>query len=151
MRPDLNNALGMTFLRRGDAANGLPYLRNAVRLAEPFNAPEHQEMRIHFHLGLATAEQALDLTKDSIETLRDTVNRWPNAFEARLQLAQLLCQTGELTESVSRFKALAEDTTVDPEFREMSKVLSNAVTTFTDASLNGEIFLRAHQESYTIL
>ena len=148
-RPDLNNALGMTFLRRGDAANGLPYLRRAVQLAEPFTAPEHQEMRIHFHLGLATAEQALDLTKESIATLRDTVERWPNAFEARLQLAQLLCQTGELKESVSRFENLAEDTAVDPEFREMSKVLSKAVTTFLDASLDGEVFLRAHQESYT--
>lgn len=147
-RPDLNNALGMTYLRRGDAANGLPYLRNAVTLAEPFNAPEHQEMRVHFHLGLATAEQALDLTKESIATLRDTVSRWPKAFEARLQLAQLLAQTGELNEGVSRFTELAQDATVDPEFREMSKVLSKTVTTFIEANLDGEVFLRAHQESY---
>ena len=32
-RPDLNNALGMTFLRRGDAANGLPFLQRAVTLS----------------------------------------------------------------------------------------------------------------------
>ena len=55
-RPDLNNALGMTYLRRGDAANGIPFLKKAVTLAEPYTEPEHQEMRLHFHLGLATAQ-----------------------------------------------------------------------------------------------
>ena len=147
-RPDLNNALGMTFLRRGDAANGLPYLQRAVELAEPYTQPEHQEMRQHFHLGLATAQQALDLISDSMATLNDAVSRWPNSFESRLQLAQLQMQIGELDEGVTSFRTLYTDQTVDPEYREMSKVLANAVAAFTESNLSGEIFLQAHQGSY---
>ena len=147
-RPDLNNALGMTFLRRGDAANGLPYLKRAVELAEPYTQPEHQEMRQHFHLGLATAQQALDLISDSMSTLNDAVSRWPNSFESRLQLAQLQMQIGELDEGVASFRALYADQAVDPEYREMSKVLANAVAAFTESNLSGEIFLQAHQGSY---
>ena len=71
-RPDLNNALGMTFLRRGDAANGLPYLKRAVELAEPYNQPEHQEMRQHFIGGHGTT----GLTRQRlISTLKDAVRR----------------------------------------------------------------------------
>lgn len=147
-RPDLNNALGMTYLRRGDAANGIPFLKRAVALSEPYNEPEHQEMRRHFHLGLATAQQALDLVKDSIETLRNTVTLWPQSLEVRLQLAQLLTQTGELDEGIRRFQELENDASIDPEYREMSKVVASTVTTFLDSNLDGEVFLRAHQESY---
>jgi tetratricopeptide (TPR) repeat protein len=147
-RPDLNNALGMTYLRRGDAANGIPFLKKAVTLSEPYNEPEHQEMRQHFHLGLATAQQALDLIKDSIETLRQTVSLWPQSLEVRLQLAQLLTQTGELDEGIRRFQELKDDASIDPEYREMSKVVAGTVTTFLESNLDGEVFLRAHQESY---
>jgi len=147
-RPDLNNALGMTFLRRGDAANGLPLLKRAVELAEPYTQPEHQEMRLHFHMGLATAQQVLDLVSDSLETLEDAVTRWPNSLEARLQLAQLHMQTGKLKEGISRFQALHEDMSIDPEYREMSRVLAETVKTFIDSNLTGDVFLHAHQESY---
>ena len=43
-RPDLNNALGMAHVHRGDVGNALPFLERAVELARVFEEEEHQEM-----------------------------------------------------------------------------------------------------------
>jgi hypothetical protein len=41
-RPDMNNALGMAYLHRGDVGNALPHLERAIALAEPYDQPQHQ-------------------------------------------------------------------------------------------------------------
>lgn len=147
-RPDLNNALGMTFLRRGDAANGLPYLKRAVQLAEPYDTAEHKEMRIHFHIGLATAQQALDQVSDSLETLRDILTRWPDSTEGKVQLSQLLVQSGQLDEGLNLYQAMTDDSSLEQELREMTKAITGTISGFIDAGHSGRVFLEAHQESY---
>ena len=52
-RPDMNHALAMAHLHRGDTLSGLPHLERAVALAEPFEAPQYQEMKREYHLQLA--------------------------------------------------------------------------------------------------
>ena len=64
-RPDINSALGMAHLHRGEAGSAIDYLEKAVALSEPFDAPEHQEMKLHFRVGLASAYEMADRISDA--------------------------------------------------------------------------------------
>jgi len=147
-RPDLNNALGMTYLRRGDAANGLPYLEAAVQLAEPFDAPEHQEMKQHFHMGLASTYQVLDRVADALRVLTHAGKTWPNHLESKLQLGQLLLQSCQLDQGVATYRAVADNTDFDEEIRTPAKAVVGAIEAFLESDLETDMFLRAHQQSY---
>ncbi|MEZ4241410.1 MAG: tetratricopeptide repeat protein [Myxococcota bacterium] len=145
-RPDINHALGMAFLRRGDAGNALPRLEDAVRLAEPYTAPEHQALRRDFHLSLATAQQLLDRVAEARATLEQVVRTWPDAVEARLQLGQLLLSSGQVQEGCTAYDEAGE--WLDREQREQAEALVGATRAFLEADTAPSVFLEAHGDSY---
>ena len=87
-RPDINHALGMAHIHRGDAGNALPHLAAAVRLAEPYDLPQHQPLKRDFQMSLATAYQLVDQVEEAKTVLERVIALWPDFVEAHLQLGQ---------------------------------------------------------------
>jgi tetratricopeptide (TPR) repeat protein len=147
-RPDLNNALGMAYLHRGEAGSAVPYLERAVQLAEPFDAEEHQDMKRHFHLMLATTYELLDRTADARRMLEQSVQRWPDVIEPRLQLAQLLLGSCALDEGVAAYAALAKHPGLDEDRQEAAQAVVDAIGAWRESDVDAGTFLRAHAEGY---
>jgi Tfp pilus assembly protein PilF len=145
-RPDINHALGMAYLHRGDAGNAVPPLEAAVRLAEPYAAPEHQALKRDFHLSLATVYQMVDRVGDARRALEEVVRRWPDTVEARLQLGQLLLMSGSPEEGCAVYEYAAD--WLDKEQRASATALVGCVREFLRAGHPGSVFLEAHQDSY---
>ena len=147
-RPDLNNALGMAHMYRGEVHSAVPHLERAVQLAAPYDHPEHQEMKRSFHQALSTAYAMSDRVPDAIRTLQSAIEKWPDVRDARLQLAQLLVESCRLDEGVEAFKALADFEGLDAEMREAAGAVAGAIGAFQESENEGGIFLQGHQESY---
>jgi tetratricopeptide (TPR) repeat protein len=147
-RPDLTNALGMAYLHRGEAATAIPFLEQAVALAEPFTGPDVQQMKLHFHLGLATAYELLDRTGDARRVLEGAVLSWPESLPAQLQLAQVLLASCAIEAGVAAYQRLADHPELDDEGREAALAVAGAVEAFLESDHPAGVFLRGHQETY---
>ena len=145
-RPDMNHALGMAYVHRGDVGNAIPHLEKAVELAEPYSAAEHQPLKLEFHMSLATAYQLMDLVPQARAKLEEVVSRWPQHVEARLQLGQLLLSTCQLRDGLQVYKDAADY--LDKEQREAAEALVGSAEAFLESEHEGDVFLRGHQESY---
>jgi tetratricopeptide (TPR) repeat protein len=145
-RPDMNNALGMAYLHRGDVGNAIPHLERAVAMAEPFTAPEVQSMKRDFHIQLATAYQLMDQVDDAMRTLRGVIRRWPAVAEPYLQLGNLLLSTGELDEGKQIYRDAAG--VLDGEEQKAAEVVVAAIEAFEESEHPGAVFLEAHAQSY---
>ena len=145
-RPDLNNALGMAYLHRGDAGNAIPHLERACELAEPFEAPEHQALKQEFHLSLATAYQVMDRVRDAAGRLNQLVERWPDLLPGRLQLAQLYLESGQIDAGVKIYQNTME--MLDEEQRKAANALLGSIAAFQSSNQSASVFLQAHAESY---
>jgi tetratricopeptide (TPR) repeat protein len=132
-RPDLNSALGMAYLQRGEVGSAIPHLEKAVALSEPFDAPEHQEMKLHFRVGLASAYEMADQIGDARRTLQATVAKWPQQPEPQLQLAHLLFKTGAIDEGLTAYRAAADH--LDDEGKKVVKAVIEAVARVTHIAL----------------
>ena len=147
-RPDMNNALGMAYLHRGEVGSALPHLQRAVELAAPYRDARYADMKIHFHTGLATAYQLSDRVGDAITLLRDTVAAYPEPVEPRLQLAQLLLVSGHLQEGLDLYRALGEGDALDEEGQLAARAVVGAAELFLGSDQEASVFLRAHRDSY---
>ena len=145
-RPDMNHALGMAYVHRGDVGNAIPHLEAAVRLAEPYSAPEHQPLKLEFHMSLATAYQLMDQVQKARAALEEVVRRWPEHVEARLQLGQLLLSTCQLEDGLQVYKDAADY--LDKEQREAAEALVGSAEAFLESEHDANVFLQGHQESY---
>ena len=145
-RPDLNNALGMAHLHRGDAGNAIEYLEAACRLSEPYDRPEHQQLRREFHLSLATAYQLMDRVTDAATALRGLIEGWPDDLPARLQLGQLLLGSCRLSEGLAVYREAAD--LLDREQREAAEGLVGTIEAFLASEHSASVFLEGHAESY---
>jgi tetratricopeptide (TPR) repeat protein len=145
-RPDMNNALGMAYLHRGDAGNAIPHLERAVELSEPFTAPEHEAMKREMNMTLATAYQLMDQVMRARAQLEKVVERWPDHVEARLQLGQLLLSTCQLQDGLAVYKAASDY--LDKEQREAAEALVGSAEAFLESEHSADVFLQGHQESY---
>ena len=145
-RPDMNHALGMAYVHRGDVGNAIPYLEAAVRLAEPYDAPEHQPLKLEFHMSLATSYQLMDQVPQARDALAEVVRRWPEHVEARLQLGQLLLSTCQLQAGLAVYKEAADY--LDKEQREAAEALVGSAEAFLESDHEANVFLQGHQESY---
>jgi tetratricopeptide (TPR) repeat protein len=145
-RPDMNNALGMAYLHRGDVGNAIPHLERAVALAEPFDGPDVQALKRDFHLQLATAYQLMDQVDDAVRTLRGMRRRWPAVPEPGLQLGNLLFSTGQLDEALAVYRDVAAG--LSGEERKAAEVMVAAVEAFRESGHSGAVFLEAHAQSY---
>jgi tetratricopeptide (TPR) repeat protein len=146
-RPDLNNALGMAHMHRGDVGNGVEHLARAVELAAPFMDADQQEMKRHFHMGLATAYQLMDRVNDAVRVLQEAANLWPDQPEPQLQLAQLLVASGEPERGCAVYAAAASQ--LDEEKQEAAMALVGAVEAFLETEHDANVFLEAHRDGYT--
>lgn len=148
-RPDLNNALGMAYLNRGEVGSAIPYLEDAARLAQPYDAPEHQDMRRHFETGLATAYTLMDRVSDARRVLDAAIEKWPEDLETRVQHASLLVSSCMVEEGRDAYMDISRDSRFEEEIREVAGAIGGAITAFLDdEDLQGEVFLRAHAETY---
>lgn len=148
-RPDINNALGMAYLHKGQAVDALPHLQAASRLAEPFDGAEHREMRKHFDSGLASCLLSLDRVRDALDVLARAAERWPDDIEVRTQVASALISSCMPTEGCQAFHAIAEDDRFEDEVREVADAIAGAIeAVIDDENIDGSIFLKAHAESY---
>lgn len=147
-RPDLNNALGMAHLHRGEAGTALPYLAHAVELAEPYTDERVQDTKLQFHLGLATAHELLDQVASAVRVLEGAVERWPSKVEASLQLAQLLLGCCRLEEGVAVYRRLAEHHGLDADQQKAASVVADAIRAFQESEQSPLVFLQGHAESY---
>jgi len=148
-RPDINNALGMAYMHKGQSADALPHLRAASRLAEPFDGAEHREMRKHFDSGLASCLLSLDRVHDAIDVLARAADRWPDDVEVRTQHASALISSCLPADGCSAFHAIAENETFEDEVREVADAIAGAIeAVIDDEAIDGAIFLKAHAESY---
>lgn len=145
-RPDINHALGMAHLHRGDAGNALPHLQAAVRLAEPYDLPQHQPIKRDFHLSLATTYQLLDQVEQARKTLETIIERWPDTVDARLQLGQLLLSSCRPTEGCAVYDDAMD--WLDKDQRESARALVGTVRAFREAEHPSSVFLEAHGDSY---
>lgn len=145
-RPDMNHGLAMAHLHRGDMLSAIPPLERAVELAEPFDAPELQEMRRDYHLQLAATYQVADRTGDAEKTLRGAIERWPDAAEPRLRLAQLLGTSCRLEGAVKAWKGAVD--LLEGEQKQAAEALIGSIEAFQDAEQSGSVFLKAHAGSY---
>ncbi len=145
-RPDMNHALGMAFVHRGDVGNAIPHLEAAVRMAEPYSAAEHQQLKLEFHMSLATSYQLMDLVTEARAALEEVVRRWPDHVAARLQLGQLLLSTCQLSDGLQVYKDAADY--LDKEQREAAIALVGSAEAFLESEHDADVFLKGHQESY---
>lgn len=145
-RPDMNSMLGMAYVYRGDAGNGIPFLEKAVELAEPFDQPEVQGMKRDFHLQLVTAYQIMDRIDEAVRALNGVIRRWPSEPAPYLRLGTILFATGDLDEGVSAYEGalpLLED-----EDKKAGEVLLAALAAFRESEESAKVFLEAHAGSY---
>jgi thioredoxin-like negative regulator of GroEL len=148
-RPDMNSALGRAYLYRGEVHSAIPHLEAAVRLAEPYNAPEHQALKRDFQTTLATAYTLADRVGDARAELERAVATWPDSLETRMQLGSLLVNACLPREGAAVYHQVSEDMAFAPEIREAAGALAGALNAvLDDEELEGEVFLRAHAESY---
>lgn len=145
-RPDINNALGMAYVHRGDVGNAIPHLEEAVKLARAYTAEEHQEMRRHFHVGLATAYQLYEQLSDAEEVLRDIIKQWPNDAEAHLQLAQLLVGSCRVEEGLQAYNDAMP--CLDNDGKHAVDALVGSTRLFLESEHEADIFLKAHRDEY---
>ena len=145
-RPDMNNALGMAYLHRGDAGNAIPHLEKAVELADGFGGAEHDGMRREMNMTLATAYQLMDRVPQARAQLERVIARWPDHVEARLQLGQLLLSTCQLHDGLAAYKAASDY--LDKEQREAAEALVGSAEAFLASDHDADVFLQGHQESY---
>lgn len=145
-RPDMNNALAMAHLHRGDTGNAIPPLERAVALAEPYTSPEHQPLKREFHLTLAATYQLMDRVADARRTLEGAIRRWPGEPAPRLRLAQLLAVTGQLHDAVSTWQDALPHLSGDEA--QAVEALVGAIRAWQDSENDASVFLRGHQESY---
>ncbi len=145
-RPDMNNALGMAYLHRGDVGNAIPHLERAVALAEPYDAPDVQAMKRDFHLQLATAYQLMEQVDDAVRTLRGICRRWPDVPEPYLQLGALLLATGQLDDGLAVYRDAVG--VLGEEDAKAAEVMIAAIEAFRESGHPGSVFLEAHASSY---
>jgi tetratricopeptide (TPR) repeat protein len=145
-RPDLNNALGMAHVHRGDVGNALPFLERAVELARGFTEEEHQEMRRHFHVALATAYQLVDQVPRAVASLQEIIETWPEDAEAHLQYAQLLVGSCRLQQGAEVYRDAAEH--LDEARKEAAMVLVGSIEAFLESEEEALVFLEAHRDEY---
>jgi len=148
-RPDLNSALGMSYMHRGEVVSALPYLAKAHELAKRFTESEHDDMRKHFATSLASAHAVLDQPDEALAVLDEAIGFWPRDVELRMQRGSLLVNGLRPAEGAKAYQEVADDPTVEEEIREAAQALAGAIDAFlTDPELQAEVFLRAHAESY---
>jgi tetratricopeptide (TPR) repeat protein len=148
-RPDLNNALGMAYLNRGEAVSALPHLLAASRLAEPYDGPEHQDMRKHFETGLATCLLVLDRVRDAVAVLERAAARWPDDLQVRTQHASALVSSCLVDEGRRAYAAIADDERFEDEIREAADAIAGAIEAVVDdEEIDGAVFLKGHAEAY---
>lgn len=145
-RPDLNNALGMAHVHRGDVGNALPFLERAVELARVFEEEEHQDMRRHFHVALATAYQLLDQVPRAVDTLQEIIETWPEDVQAQLQYAQLLVGSCRVEQGMEAYRKVAAQ--LDEARAEAALALSGAIEAFLESDNESSVFLEAHRDEY---
>lgn len=145
-RPDMNNALAMAYLHRGDAGNAIPPLERAVALAEPYDQPGHQPLKRDFHLTLASAYQLMDRVEDARRTLEGAIARWPEESGPRLRLAQLLAVSGRVAQAAEVWRAAAP--LLDGEQSQAIEALVGSYEAWRDSGEGASIFLQAHCDSY---
>lgn len=146
-RPDMNHGLAMAHLHRGDMLSAIPPLERAVALSEPFTAPQYQEMRRDYHLQLAATYQVADRTADAERTLRAAIDRWPDAAEPWLRLAQLYGTSCRLEAAVTAWRQAVDR--LEGEQKTAAEALLGAIDAFRASEAgSGATFLRAHAESY---
>jgi len=145
-RPDMNNALGMAYLHRGDAGNAIPHLEKAVSLADGFGDEGHDAMRREMNMTLATAYQLMDRVPQARAQLEKVIERWPGHVEARLQLGQLLLSTCQLTDGLQAYRDASDY--LDKEQREAAEALVGSAEAFLESEHEAGVFLQGHQESY---
>ncbi|MBW1688725.1 MAG: tetratricopeptide repeat protein, partial [Deltaproteobacteria bacterium] len=142
-RPDMNNALGMAHMHRGDVGSAVPYLERAVELAEAYGDEEHGDMKILFITSLATAYQLTDRIPDARRHLQDATNRWPDKLEPRLQLGQLLLTSCQLDDGVEIYRGLVEFEHLDQKGRDAAEAVVGCVVLLEESEHQPDIFLRA--------
>jgi len=145
-RPDMNNALGTAHMHRGDVGSAIAPLERAVDLAEPFTAPEHQELKREFHMQLATAYQLMDRVAESAVVLRGVVTTWPDEVIPRLRLAQLLVSSCQLKEGLAVYRDAFD--VLDAETKEAIEALVGSVEAFLESEHEASVFLQGHQAEY---
>lgn len=147
-RPDLNNALGMAYLHRGEVGSALPHLAKAVEQAKVFDGEDHQAMRQHFVGGLATAYELADQVQSAVACLDEAAATWPDAVELRLQRAQLLLASCRLEEGLQAYSALVDDGLIDGEKAEAAQAIVDSARAFVESEEEAGVFLQAHSEAY---
>lgn len=145
-RPDINHALGMAHIHRGDAGNALPHLAAAVRLAEPYDLPQHQALKRDFQMSLATAHQLVDQVEPARRVLEQVIATWPDCVDAHLQLGQLLLSSCRPTEGCVVYEAASD--WLDKDQRESAEALVGSIRAFLDSGHDASLFLEAHGDSY---
>ncbi len=145
-RPDMNNALGTAYLRRGEAGTAIPLLEKSVRLAEEYPGAHLDDLRRTFQIALASGYQLADRVGEARRALDAIVRRWPGELEARIQLGNLLLSTGQLADAVRVLRDAA--THLEGESRQAAEALSGAVESFLESETDALVFLQGHQESY---
>lgn len=105
---------GMELIERGEVAQGLLELRNAIRLL-----PEHVEAR----LAVAQAELARGRTSAAFREFNSVVERDPDRLEARLAVARIALQDGRWVQAERHGRAAEEIDPDDPEVRFVAAML----------------------------
>lgn len=147
-RPDLNNLIGLAYLQRGEGETAVAHLERAVELARSYDAPEVQDLRVQFQLGLAKGYELLDRIGDAKRTLQDAIERWPWQVTPRLQLGQLLLASCDLEEGLAVYRALGTHDRLDEEGQKASQGLVDAIVAFRESEHPANVFLKAAAESY---
>jgi tetratricopeptide (TPR) repeat protein len=145
-RPDMNSALGMAYMHRGDTGNAIEPLKRAVDLSEVFTDPQHDAMRLHFHTGLATAYQLTDDTGGAKRVLESAIEKWPNQLEPRIQLGSLFLASCAPEEGLDVYRAAMD--LMDEDNTKAAEALVGAVEGFLQSEEPASVFLEAHRDSY---
>lgn len=147
-RPDLNHAIGTAYLQRGEVMSAIPHLERTIVLAEPYNEPQHQAMKLQFHMGLAAGYAMADQTDKSIRTLQKVVDLWPARIEPRVQLAQLLLQSCRLDDGLAVYAGLVDHPAFDKEGKAAAEAVIGSIRAWRESEHPASIFLQAHAEEY---
>ncbi|MBN2799444.1 MAG: tetratricopeptide repeat protein [Deltaproteobacteria bacterium] len=147
-RPDLTNLLGMAYLHRGEVGSAIPVLERSLQLASSYDGPEHQVMRGHFTMGLASAYRQADRAMDAVGLLEAASSQWPEQVELRVQLGQVLFECGLFQQGVETFSALASDPHLEGDLQKAASAIVGSLKLLEESEEPANIFLKAHRDSY---
>ncbi len=148
-RPDVQHALAVVQLNRGQAGLALEAVDAAIATLEVAQHPDANELHAHFLLTRAAAAEMTDAPDLAAKSYAEVLERIPNQAQALNGWGQLLLTTGQTEEGIKKLQQYLESSDDITEAKEaIAELVSTLERWEAQATPDPTAFLDAHRGSY---